>query len=95
MPSGPSNKDWASEPSAEGEVGEGRKKKKAIAKTSRKAHLSGANGDSDERGKDPFNNPKIVRDLTNRFTMPEVMDHMADPLTRCSSLGVLLEPSSR
>ncbi|EHA8587604.1 hypothetical protein COCNU_scaffold002772G000010 [Cocos nucifera] len=71
MPLGPSSGDRASKLPAEGEVGEGRKKKKAIAKTSRKACLSGVDGDSDERGEDPFDNSEIVQDLTDRFTMPE------------------------
>ncbi|EHA8586587.1 hypothetical protein COCNU_scaffold000549G000010 [Cocos nucifera] len=60
MPSGPSNRDRASEPPVEGEVGEGRKKKRAITKTSHKARLSGMDGDSDEQGEDSFNNLEIV-----------------------------------
>ncbi|EHA8590716.1 hypothetical protein COCNU_scaffold022946G000010 [Cocos nucifera] len=71
IPLGPSNGDRASEPPIEEEVGEGRKKKRSITKTSHKAHLSRADGDSDERGEDPFDNLKIIRDLTDRFAMPE------------------------
>ncbi|EHA8588220.1 hypothetical protein COCNU_scaffold004427G000020 [Cocos nucifera] len=74
MPSGSSSGDWASKSPIEGVIGEGRKKKKAIAKMFCKACLSGVDGNSDERGGDPFDNPKIVRDLTNRFAMPE-SDH--------------------
>ncbi|EHA8586517.1 hypothetical protein COCNU_scaffold000478G000040 [Cocos nucifera] len=48
MPLGPSSGDRASEPPIEGEVGEGRKKKKAIAKTSHKTRLSKVDGDSDK-----------------------------------------------
>ncbi|EHA8588103.1 hypothetical protein COCNU_scaffold004112G000080 [Cocos nucifera] len=78
MPSGPSSGDQTLELPIKGEIGEGREKKKAIAKASRKAHLSRPDGDSDERGEDPFDNLEIVRDLTNRFAMPEVVDQMAD-----------------
>ncbi|EHA8587465.1 hypothetical protein COCNU_scaffold002268G000020 [Cocos nucifera] len=60
MPSGPSSGDWALKPPAKGEVGEGRKKKRAIAKTSRKACLSKADGDSDECKEDPFDNPEFI-----------------------------------
>ncbi|KAG1364257.1 hypothetical protein COCNU_11G010840 [Cocos nucifera] len=94
MPLGPSNGDRASELPTEGEIGEGRKKKKAIVKMSRKVCLSGPNGDSDERGEDPFDNPEIVRDLTDRFAMPEVVDHMADldPLQLVwNSFGTILK----
>ncbi|KAG1370929.1 hypothetical protein COCNU_16G000230 [Cocos nucifera] len=96
MPSGPSNRDRALEAPAEGEVGKGRKEKKAITKMSRKACLSEADGDSDNRGKDPFDNLEIIRDLTRRFTMLEVVDYMADldPLQLAwSSLGTILKSS--
>ena len=78
MPSDPSSKDRASEPPTEEEIGGERKKKKAIAKTSHKAHLGNPDGNSDERGEDPFDNLEIIQNLTDRFTMPEVVDHMAD-----------------
>ncbi|EHA8587804.1 hypothetical protein COCNU_scaffold003272G000040 [Cocos nucifera] len=48
MPSGPSSGDRASELPIEGEIGEGRKKKKAATKTSRKARLSGLDGDNNK-----------------------------------------------
>ncbi|EHA8587816.1 hypothetical protein COCNU_scaffold003310G000010 [Cocos nucifera] len=48
MSSGPSKGDRALEPPTKGEIGKERKKKKTIAKTSRKARLSGSDGDSDE-----------------------------------------------
>ncbi|KAG1371688.1 hypothetical protein COCNU_16G007820 [Cocos nucifera] len=94
MPLGPSSGDRASEPPTEEEVGEGRKKKKAIAKTSHKTRLSGMDGDSDEQGEDPFDNPEIIQDLTDRVAMPKVVDHMADldPLQLAwSFLGTVLK----
>ncbi|EHA8587122.1 hypothetical protein COCNU_scaffold001459G000040 [Cocos nucifera] len=45
---------------------------------SRKARLGGPNGDGDEQGEDPFDNLEIIWDLTDRFTMPEVVDQMVD-----------------
>ncbi|EHA8586387.1 hypothetical protein COCNU_scaffold000304G000010 [Cocos nucifera] len=78
MPSGPSSKDRTLElPTKEG-TREGRKKKKAIAKTSHKAHLGNPDGNSDERGEDPFDIPEIIQDLTNKFFMPEVVEQMAN-----------------
>ncbi|EHA8588128.1 hypothetical protein COCNU_scaffold004181G000010 [Cocos nucifera] len=78
MPSGSFSRDQASELPTEGEIGKERKNKKAITEMSRKARLSGPDGDSDEREEDTFDNPKIVQDLTDRFSMLEVVNHMAD-----------------
>ncbi|KAG1362614.1 hypothetical protein COCNU_10G008330 [Cocos nucifera] len=78
MPLDSFSKDQASKPPTKEEVGEGRKKKRAIAKMSHKARLSGADGDSDKRGEAPFDNSEIVWDLTDRFAMLEMVDHMAD-----------------
>ena len=78
MPSGPSSGDQTSELLAEGEMEEGKKKKKAITKMPRKARVSELHDDSDERGEDPFDNPEIIQDLTDKFAMPEVVDHLAD-----------------
>ncbi|EHA8586231.1 hypothetical protein COCNU_scaffold000110G000090 [Cocos nucifera] len=76
MPSGSSDGDRISELPIKKGTGEGRKKK-VIAKTSCKAILGGPDGDDNERGKNPFNNPKIIPDLADRFSMPEVVDQMA------------------
>ncbi|EHA8587196.1 hypothetical protein COCNU_scaffold001558G000010 [Cocos nucifera] len=48
MPPGPSSGDQALKLSIEGETREGKKKKKAIVKTLRKAHFSELNDDNDE-----------------------------------------------
>ncbi|EHA8586313.1 hypothetical protein COCNU_scaffold000172G000020 [Cocos nucifera] len=77
MPSGPSSGDRVLELPIKKEIGEGRKKK-AIVKMSYKAHLDGPDGNDNERGEDPFNNPKIVRNLVDRFAIPKVVDQMAD-----------------
>ncbi|KAG1358576.1 hypothetical protein COCNU_08G000220 [Cocos nucifera] len=79
IPSSPTNGDRTLELPAKEETSKGRKKKKAVAKTSRKARLSGPDGnDDDERGEDHFDNPEIIQDLIDRFAMPEVVDQMAD-----------------
>ncbi|EHA8586580.1 hypothetical protein COCNU_scaffold000540G000010 [Cocos nucifera] len=60
----------------------------------RKALLSELDDDSDEQGKDPFDNPKIIQDLTDKYAMSEVVDHMADldPWQLIwSSLGTVLK----
>ncbi|EHA8589834.1 hypothetical protein COCNU_scaffold012715G000010 [Cocos nucifera] len=77
-PLGPSSGDQALKLPAEGETREGKKKKKVVLKTPRKAHFSDPNDDSDERGEDPFDNSEIVQALTDKFAMLEVVDHIAD-----------------
>ncbi|EHA8586236.1 hypothetical protein COCNU_scaffold000119G000030 [Cocos nucifera] len=54
------------------------KRKKVIVKVFRKAHLGGSNDDNDDLGEDPFSDSKIIQDLTDKFTMFEVVDQMAD-----------------
>ncbi|KAG1338708.1 hypothetical protein COCNU_04G010140 [Cocos nucifera] len=71
-----------------------RKNKLAVMKIPRKARSSKPNDSGDDLGEDPFDNPKIVRDLTDKFTMSEVVDHMADlDQTQLvwSSLGTFLK----
>ncbi|KAG1338707.1 hypothetical protein COCNU_04G010130 [Cocos nucifera] len=58
--------------------GEKKKKKKIVVKLFHKACPSESNDDSDNLGEDPFSNPKIVRNLTDKFAMSEVVDRMAD-----------------
>ena len=77
-PPGPFSRDQALKLPAEGETREGKKKKKVVLKTPRKAHFSEPNDDSDERGEDPFDDPEIVQALTDKFAMSEVVDQMAD-----------------
>ncbi|EHA8588083.1 putative ensconsin-like [Cocos nucifera] len=77
-PSSPCSGDQASELPIEGEIEKGKKKKKAIAKILCKAHPGKPSDDRGELGEDPFNDPGIVRDLTNKFTMLEVVYRMAD-----------------
>ncbi|EHA8589835.1 hypothetical protein COCNU_scaffold012715G000020 [Cocos nucifera] len=59
MPSGASNGDRVLELPIRKGIGEGRKKK-AVAKMSCKARLGGLDGNDNERGEDPFDNPKII-----------------------------------
>ncbi|KAG1360737.1 hypothetical protein COCNU_09G002000 [Cocos nucifera] len=77
-PLGPSSGDQAPKLPAEVETREEKKKKKAVIKTPYKAHFSELNDNNDERGEDPFNDPKIFWALTDKFNMPEVVDHMTD-----------------
>ncbi|EHA8586413.1 hypothetical protein COCNU_scaffold000335G000010 [Cocos nucifera] len=78
MPPGPSSGDQALKLPVEEETREGKKKKKTIMKTLHKDHFSEPNDDSDERGEDLFDDPKIVQALTNKFATSEVADCMAD-----------------
>ncbi|KAG1348004.1 hypothetical protein COCNU_06G018330 [Cocos nucifera] len=73
MPLGSSDGDQVLELPVKKGIGEGRKKK-VIAKTSCKACLDGPDGDDNERGKDPFDNPEVIQNLADRFAMPE-SDH--------------------
>ncbi|KAG1358577.1 hypothetical protein COCNU_08G000230 [Cocos nucifera] len=77
-PSSSSSGDQALELPTEGEIVEGNKKKKAIAKTLRKARPGEPSDDHGVLGEDPFNDTGIIRDLAKKFAMPEVVDRMAD-----------------
>ncbi|KAG1327724.1 hypothetical protein COCNU_01G016580 [Cocos nucifera] len=63
-----------------GGVGDDKNKKRAaIAKVVRKAHLGGlSDNGGDDLGTDPFGNPEIIRDLIDKFIMPEEVDRLAD-----------------
>ncbi|KAG1334184.1 hypothetical protein COCNU_03G003030 [Cocos nucifera] len=74
----PPTEDPALRPLAGREEGEKKKEKKIIVKVHCKAHLDGSNDDNNNSREDPFDNPKLIRDLTNRFAMPEVVDQIAD-----------------
>ncbi|EHA8590771.1 hypothetical protein COCNU_scaffold023768G000010 [Cocos nucifera] len=75
----PPAEDQALQPPIEKEKGgEKKKKKKVIVKTSRKAHSSESNDDSNDLGEDPFSNPEIIWDLTDKFGISKVVDRMAD-----------------
>ncbi|EHA8589637.1 hypothetical protein COCNU_scaffold011629G000010 [Cocos nucifera] len=90
----PSSKDQASELPAEGEMEEGKKKKKAIVKTLHKARPSEPSDDRGELREDPFDDLRIIQDLTDKFAMMEVVDRMAnlDPrLLIWGSLGTILK----
>ncbi|EHA8587141.1 hypothetical protein COCNU_scaffold001466G000050 [Cocos nucifera] len=70
--------DHASDPSAYKEKKKG-KGRLTVGKVARKARPGEpSNSGSDDLGVDPFDNPDIIRDLTDKFAMPEVVDHMAD-----------------
>ncbi|KAG1363583.1 putative ensconsin-like [Cocos nucifera] len=58
---------------------EGKKKeKKIIMKVHHKACFDESNDDGDNLREDPFSNLELIRDLIDKFAMPEVVDHMAD-----------------
>ena len=55
-----------------------KKKKAAIVKVVHKAHPGRSNNsDGDDLGADPFDNPKIVQNLIDKFAMPKEVDHLA------------------
>ncbi|KAG1342379.1 hypothetical protein COCNU_05G006080 [Cocos nucifera] len=61
-----------SKPPTERERGDGddKKKKVAIVKVACKAHSGGSsNSDNDDLGVDPFGNPNIIQDLTDKFAL--------------------------
>ncbi|EHA8586347.1 hypothetical protein COCNU_scaffold000192G000050 [Cocos nucifera] len=77
-PVGLSVGDHTSDPSIDKEKKKG-KKRSAIMKVAHKAHPGEpSKSDNNDLGADPFGNPNIIRDLTDKFAMPEVVDHMAD-----------------
>ncbi|EHA8588022.1 hypothetical protein COCNU_scaffold003910G000010 [Cocos nucifera] len=69
-------------PSIERERGDGddkKKKKAAIMKVACKAHPNGASNNSgDDLGVDPFGNLDIIRELTDKFILPEEVDRLVD-----------------
>ncbi|EHA8588565.1 hypothetical protein COCNU_scaffold005805G000020 [Cocos nucifera] len=69
----------ASEPPIEREKGDDKKKKKsAIVKIVHKAHQAEPNDGGDNLGEDPFENPKIIQDLTDKYAMLEMVDRMSN-----------------
>ena len=81
LPPKPANlhsEDHALDPPASKEK-ERRKTKAAIMKKARKVRLDEPDRGSNEgQGMDPFDNLDIIRNLTDRFTLPEELDHLAD-----------------
>ncbi|EHA8586317.1 hypothetical protein COCNU_scaffold000179G000040 [Cocos nucifera] len=71
-----------SEPAIEREGGDGDDKKKikaTVVKVVHKARLGrSSNSGSEDLGPDPFDNPDIIQDLTDKFTMLEEMDRLAE-----------------
>ncbi|KAG1360622.1 hypothetical protein COCNU_09G000850 [Cocos nucifera] len=61
------------------EEGEKKKKgKRVIMKVHQKACPSGSNGSDDSPREDPFSDLDLVRDLIDKFVLPEVVDQMAN-----------------
>ncbi|EHA8587024.1 hypothetical protein COCNU_scaffold001324G000010 [Cocos nucifera] len=59
--------------------GDDKKKKATIVKMAYRARPGkSSNSDNDDLGVDPFGNPNIIRDLTDRFTLPREVDRLAD-----------------
>ena len=72
------SKDHASDLSASKEK-ERRKEKAAIVKKARKVHpIELDRGSSEDHGADPFSNPDIIWDLTEKFALSEEVDRLAD-----------------
>ncbi|KAG1338754.1 putative ensconsin-like [Cocos nucifera] len=93
-PLGPFSQDQASELPVEGEMEEGKKKKKAITKILRKAYPSKSSDNHDELGEDPFDNLGTIQNLIDKFSISEVVDRMANLDPRqliCGSLGTILK----
>ncbi|EHA8587844.1 hypothetical protein COCNU_scaffold003376G000010 [Cocos nucifera] len=68
-----------SEPLNERVGGDKKKKRDAVMKVARKAHLGGSSdSDGDDLGADPFDNLEIIRDLIDQFTLFEEVDHLAN-----------------
>ncbi|EHA8589910.1 hypothetical protein COCNU_scaffold013378G000010 [Cocos nucifera] len=92
--SSPPTKDQDPQPLAKREKGGEKKKKKVVMKMYCKVRPGESNDNSDNMEEDPFSNPKIVRDLIDKFTMLEVVDRMAD-LDHVQLTGILLGPFLR
>ncbi|EHA8586561.1 hypothetical protein COCNU_scaffold000525G000090 [Cocos nucifera] len=94
--SSPPTRDQALKTPIETEEGKKRKKKRlAVMKIACKARPSEpSNSDGDGPRNDPFDNPNVIWDLIDKFTLPEVVDRMADlDQTELvwSSLGTILK----
>ncbi|EHA8587028.1 hypothetical protein COCNU_scaffold001324G000050 [Cocos nucifera] len=70
--------DQAPQPPIIKDKGGEKKGKKVIIKMFCKACPGESSDDSKASGEDPFNDPDLVQDLTDRFALPEVLDQMAD-----------------
>ncbi|KAG1365046.1 hypothetical protein COCNU_12G000460 [Cocos nucifera] len=72
----------------------GRKGKAAVAMKAFKERLDEpGRSNNEDQDADPFSNPNIIRDLTDRFTLPEEVDRLADLDQRqfiWKSLGTVL-----
>ncbi|EHA8589346.1 hypothetical protein COCNU_scaffold009299G000010 [Cocos nucifera] len=61
---------------------EGKERRKRKAAITKKAHMVHQDepfrSSNDDQGMDPFNNPDIIQNLTDKFTLPEEVDCLAD-----------------
>lgn len=73
LPSG----DRASDLSADKEK-ERRKGKAAVVKARKERPDEPSRSDNEDQGADPFGNPDIIRDLIDRFALPEEVDRLVD-----------------
>ncbi|EHA8589900.1 hypothetical protein COCNU_scaffold013242G000010 [Cocos nucifera] len=75
----PPAKDQALHPPIKKDKGrENKRKKKVVVKMFCKACLGKSSNHSKALGEDPFSNPELVEDLTDKFAMLEVVHQMAN-----------------